>query len=200
MIHEGGDSEGLSGKDGSFLVELAKEAIKLYLTEGKVMNVPENINPLLKEDRGVFVTLTRDGDLRGCIGYPEPIMPLVNALIDAAISAAIRDPRFPPLKSEELAEVQVEVSVLTKPELVEVEKPSDYIQNVKIGEDGLIVEMGPYRGLLLPQVATEWHWNAEEFLSNTCIKAGLPADCWLSEEVKLYKFQSQIFREEIEVQ
>jgi hypothetical protein len=195
MIHKGGDSEGLSRQDGNFLVELAREAIKLYLTEGKVMKVPENINPILKEDRGVFVTLTRDRDLRGCIGYPEPIMPLVNALIDAAISAATRDPRFPPLKSEELAKIQVEVSVLTKPELVEVEKPSDYIQNVNIGEDGLIVEMGPYRGLLLPQVATEWHWDVEEFLSNTCMKAGLPVDCWLSEDVKIYKFQSQIFQE-----
>lgn len=200
MIREGGNSEGLSGEDGSFLVELARKAINIYLAEGKVMEVPENINPVLKGDRGVFVTLTRDGDLRGCIGYPEPIMPLVNALIDAAISAATRDPRFPPLKAEELAKIRVEVSVLTKPRLVEVKKPSDYIQKVKIGEDGLIVEMGPYRGLLLPQVATEWHWNAEEFLSNTCIKAGLPADCWLSEEVKLYKFQSQIFQEEAEVQ
>jgi uncharacterized protein (TIGR00296 family) len=144
---------------------------------------------------GVFVTLNKSGELRGCIGYPEPVMPLLNALIDASISAATRDPRFNPLTSGELDEIHVEVSVLTKPEIIEVKNPSEYVENVKIGDDGLIIEMGPYKGLLLPHVATEWNWSTEEFLSNTCMKAGLSPDCWLSGEARIYKFGSQIFEE-----
>ena len=90
--------------------------------------------------------------------------------------------------------IQVEVSVLTKPVLMSVQKPIDYLKN-KLGEDGLIVEMGVYRGLLLPQVPVEWKWDTEEFLANTCMKAGLSPDCWLQDGVKIYSFQSQIFNE-----
>jgi uncharacterized protein len=185
----------LSEEDGKFLVELARKAIVIYLTEGEVIKIPEDVNPKLKDNMGVFVTLNRENVLRGCIGYPEPVMPLINAVIDAAISAATRDPRFNPLTPVELDEIEVEVSVLTKPELIQVDEPSEYLDNLIIGEDGLIVEMGPYRGLLLPQVATEWEWNKEEFLSNTCMKAGLSPDCWFDKDIKIYKFSSQIFNE-----
>ena len=122
-------------------------------------------------------------------------MPLINAVVDAAISAAVRDPRFNCVELEELDSIQVELSVLTKPELIHVEDPVEYLDNIIIGEDGLIVESGPYRGLLLPQVATEWGWNKEEFLSNTCNKAGLGSECWLSNDVRIYKFSSEIFEE-----
>src|SRR5664279_2742949 len=185
----------LSEEDGKFLVKLARKAIVTYLKEKKVIEIPEDADPKLMEDMGVFVTLNIDNKLRGCIGYPEPVMPLLNAVIDAAISAAIRDPRFNPLTPAELDKIHVEVSVLTKPALIKVDKPVDYINNVEIGQDGLIIESGPYRGLLLPQVATDWGWSVEEFLSNTCLKAGLGSDCWLSTDIKLYKFTSQIFGE-----
>ncbi len=185
----------LSQEEGNFLVKLARKTIEVYLNEEKVLNVPDDTPNTLKEDMGVFVTLNRGDDLRGCIGYPEPIKPLVNAVIEAAISAATQDPRFPPVKPHEMDEITVEVSVLTKPQLIEVDKPADYPEKIKIGEDGLIVETRFYRGLLLPQVATEWRWDAEEFLSNTCMKAGLSPDCWLSPEVKIYQFQGQIFQE-----
>jgi hypothetical protein len=185
----------LSEEDGKFLVKLARKAIVTYLNEKKIIEIPKDADPKLMEDMGVFVTLNIKNELRGCIGYPEPVMPLLNAVIDAAISAAIRDPRFNPLNPAELDKVHVEVSVLTKPDLIKVDKPVDYINNVEIGQDGLIVESGPYRGLLLPQVATEWGWNKEEFLSNTCMKAGLASDCWLKTDVKIYKFASQIFGE-----
>ncbi len=185
----------LSAEDGKFLVELARKAIVTYLVEGKIIKIPEDSNPKLKENMGVFVTLNHGKELRGCIGYPEPVMPLLNAIIDAAISAATRDPRFNPLTPVELDEIHVEVSVLTKPMLMEVENPLEYIEKVKVGQDGLIVDMRPYRGLLLPQVATEWGWDEKEFLSNTCMKAGLSSDCWLSEDVKIYSFASQIFEE-----
>ncbi len=185
----------LTAEDGKFLVELARRAIVTYLVDKKVIEIPKDFNPKLNENMGVFVTLNLGKELRGCIGYPEPVMPLLNAVIDAAISAATRDPRFNPLTPVELDKIQVEVSVLTKPTIIEVENPSEYLQKVRVGEDGLIVEMGPYRGLLLPQVATEWNWNVEEFLSNTCMKAGLSSDCWLNQDVKIYRFASQIFEE-----
>ncbi len=185
----------LSEEDGNFLVKLARRAIKVYLTDGKIIEIPEDTDPKMKEDMGVFVTLNKGNDLRGCIGYPEPVMPLINAVVDAAISAAIRDPRFNPVTPEELENIQVEVSVLTKPELIQVDDPTEYLDNIIIGEDGLIIEMGPYRGLLLPQVATDWGWDKEEFLSNTCNKAGLSPSCWMNNEVKIYKFSSEIFEE-----
>ena len=144
---------------------------------------------------GAFVTLTHNGNLRGCIGYPEPVKPLAQAVVEVAISAAAGDPRFPPVTASELDKIQVEVSVLTKPELIEVQKPAQYLEKVEVGRDGLIVEMGMYRGLLLPQVPVEWNWDIEDFLANTCMKAGLTSDCWLQEGVRIYSFQSQIFTE-----
>lgn len=183
----------LSEEEGKFLVKLAKEAIETFIKDRRKMEVPTDTPDTLKEEMGVFVTLNKDGLLRGCIGYPEPIMPLVNAVIDVAISAAVNDPRFSPVTINELDDLEVEVSVLTKPVLIEVKKPEEYIEKIKIGDDGLIIETGNYKGLLLPQVAVEWGWNVEEFLYNTCVKAGLTADCWIYPDVKIYKFGSQIF-------
>lgn len=187
----------LSEEQGQFLLKLAREAITVYLKEGRVIPIPETTDTLMHENRGVFVTLNKENCLRGCIGYPEPVMPLINAVVDAAISAAVRDPRFNCVTLEELETIELELSVLTKPELIPVDDPTEYLDNIIIGEDGLIVESGPYRGLLLPQVATEWGWNKEEFLSNTCNKAGLSSECWLSGDVKIYKFSSEIFEEDL---
>ena len=185
----------ISEDEGKFLIKIAREAIETFIKERKKINVPENTPNTLKGDMGAFVTLNKDGLLRGCIGYPEPIAPLVNAVIDVAISAAVNDPRFSSVTVNELDDLEIEVSVLTKPELIEVEKPEEYMDKIKVGDDGLIIERGPYKGLLLPQVALEWGWNVEEFLYNTCVKAGLTADCWLYPDVKIYKFGSQIFSE-----
>ena len=185
----------ISEEEGEFLVKLARNAIETYITRKEIIRVPDDLDPILNDEMGAFVTLTRNGDLRGCIGYPEPVKPLALAVVEVAISAATGDPRFPPVTIAELKEIQVEVSVLTKPELIEVKKPSEYLENVKVDRDGLIVEMGMYRGLLLPQVPVEWNWDVEDFLANTCMKAGLPSDCWLEDGVKMYSFQSQIFSE-----
>ncbi len=185
----------INNDDGDFLVKLARSAIETYVTSGRTVNIPEEINPILKEERGVFVTLNSNGELRGCIGYPQPVKPLVEAVIDVAISAATADPRFSRVTPSEMDQIQVEVSVLTKPRLISVQKPVEYLDKVKVGQDGLIVEMGIYTGLLLPQVPLEWKWDVEEFLANTCMKAGLSPDCWLQDGVKIYSFQSQIFEE-----
>jgi uncharacterized protein len=185
----------ISELEGDFLLKLARKAIETYILEGKVLNIPEPPSATLEENMGVFVTLHENGELRGCIGYPEPIKPLIIALIEVAIGAATGDPRFAPLNSHELEKIEVEVSVLTPPERVIVDKPVEYLEKVDIGRDGLIIEKGAFRGLLLPQVPVEWGWDQNEFLTNTCLKAGMSPDCWLQEGVKIYSFQTQIFNE-----
>jgi uncharacterized protein (TIGR00296 family) len=185
----------LTKDEGDFLLNLARTAIETYILKGQVLEVPEPLSTRLKDKMGVFVTLHEKGELRGCIGYPEPVKPLLNALIEVAIGAATGDPRFAPLNSHELEDIHVEVSVLTFPKLIVTDKPSKYLEEIEIGRDGLIIERGIFRGLLLPQVPVEWGWDKEEFLANTCMKAGMSPDCWLQEGVKIYIFQSQIFNE-----
>ncbi len=193
----------LNLEEGKFLVKLARRAVEEYLKRGMQIKPPNNVPEKLKEKRGVFVTINRVmmierervKRLRGCIGFPMPIMPLVEATIESAISAATADPRFRPLEIHELSSVTFEVSVLTVPELIKVDHPRNYPSKIRIGIDGLIVERGLFKGLLLPQVAVEWNWTPEEFLSNCCIKAGLMPDAWLEEETRIYRFQAEIFEE-----
>lgn len=190
-------------EEGVFLVKLSRRAVEEYLVRGVQIKPPENTPEKLWGKMGVFVTINkllesggrRVKRLRGCIGFPLPVMPLVEATIEAAISAATSDPRFPPLKIKELDSVIFEVSVLTVPQLIKVKNPREYPSKIKIGVDGLIVERGFFKGLLLPQVAVEWDWSPEEFLSHCCMKAGLMPDAWLDEDTRIYKFQAEIFEE-----
>jgi AmmeMemoRadiSam system protein A len=138
---------------------------------------------------GAFVTLRVGGDLRGCIGYPEADRVLVDVVEHCAISAAVSDPRFPAVRAAEFPLVVLEISVLGPIE------PVDDIGEIEIGRHGLIVELGRRRGLLLPQVAVEWNWGAEELASNTCAKAGLPRDAWRN-GAKLFKFEAEVYTEE----
>jgi len=190
----------LSLEDGKFLIRLARNAVKTYLTTGNIIKSPENASKRLFEHCGVFVTINRfesgHKKLRGCIGFPYPTNPLMEAVIDSAVSAATRDPRFYPLTLNELINVTFEVSVLTPPEEIEVEDPREYLAEITVGEDGLIVEKGIYKGLLLPQVPIEWKWGEEEFLCQCCVKAGLSPDSWLIKGVKIYKFQALVFEED----
>lgn len=135
---------------------------------------------------GAFVTLRIGGQLRGCIGYPEPELPLIEAVERCAVSAAISDPRFPPVSKAEWQHVDLELSVLGP-----IERVRD-LSDVVVGRDGLIVEFGRRRGLLLPQVAVEWKWDAAEFASQTCTKAGLPRDAW-QKGATLFKFEAEVF-------
>ena len=190
----------LSLEEGKFLIQLSRRAVNEKLASGKTISPPKETPKKLFEKCGVFVTIStlRGGEkeLRGCIGYPYPISPLVEVVIDSAINAATQDPRFEPLTLRELSKVIFEVSVLTPPEPVEVKNPKAYLSKIKVGEDGLIVEKGFYRGLLLPQVPIEWGWSEEEFLCQCCVKAGLPPDSWLTKDAKIYKFKAIIFEEE----
>jgi uncharacterized protein (TIGR00296 family) len=190
----------LSLEEGKFLVELARRAVKEYLQNRRKINVPSDISEKLLQPCGVFVTINSitDGEkeLRGCIGYPYPTAPLAEAVIESAISSATQDPRFYPLSLKELDNVVFEVSVLTPPQLVDAKRSKEYPAKIKVGKDGLIVERGMFKGLLLPQVPVELKWDEEEFLCQCCVKAGLPPDNWLLDGTKIYKFQAIIFEEE----
>jgi len=129
------------------------------------------------------------GELRGCIGYIEPRFPLVETVQEVAQKAALEDPRFPPLTPRELGKVDIEISVLSP-----LKKVSD-VNEIVVGTHGLVIDAGYTRGLLLPQVATEWGWEREQFLSQTCRKAGLQADAWKLKRVTIYSFTSAVFSE-----
>jgi len=184
----------LTLEEGKLLVKLARRTIETYLREGRKPQAPK-VPAKLRERRGVFVTLNKGGELRGCIGHPLPQMPLIDAVIDSAISSATRDPRFPSITPEEFPEVEIEVSVLSKPEVIKVKSPREYPKHITVGRDGLIIEWSGYAGLLLPQVPVEWGWDIEEFLAHTCMKAGLMPDYWLREGVRISKFSAQVFKE-----
>lgn len=148
------------------------------------VSAPELLRPC-----GAFVTLEKHGDLRGCIGYPEPVRPLWQAVSEAAQSAALRDPRFPPVRAKELKDLAIEVSVLSD------FRPFAGPEALVVGRDGLYIRKGFYSGLLLPQVASEYGWDAEEFLRHVCRKAGLPEEAWRSEEADLKVFEVQLLHE-----
>jgi uncharacterized protein (TIGR00296 family) len=189
----------LTPDEGTFLVKLARKAVEENLKDGRIMTPPRDVSPKLQERSGVFVTINsvkgQKRKLRGCIGFPYPTHPLVRAVVEAAVESATGDPRFPPMKSRELEQVVFEVSVLTPPQLVAAASPKEYPSRIEVGVDGLIVENGLYKGLLLPQVPVEWEWDSEEFLCQCCLKAGLPPDCWVIKGTKIYKFTSIIAQE-----
>lgn len=186
----------LTLEDGKALIRIAREAIKEELT-GERCVISASAKKKYSEKTGVFVTLNKDKELRGCIGYIEPIMPLWKTVYSAAKNAAFSDPRFNPLSLEEFNNIEIEISVLTLPELIKTKKPEEYFTKIKIGRDGLIVEQESCRGLLLPQVFPEWKADAKKALEMTCQKAGLLKNSWKDmQKTRVYKFKCQIFSEE----
>jgi len=179
------------------LIDSARRSIKLFFSD-KSIETWESKEKWLNEKLGVFVTLQRypGRELRGCIGFPYPTLPLGKAIIEAAKLSAFEDTRFPPLVEDEIDKITIEISVLTKPQEIKSDKKSDIINDIEIGKDGLIVEYSGYSGLLLPQVASEEEWDAEHFLEQTCIKAGVSPKSWKNKGCRIYKFQAQIFSEE----
>jgi uncharacterized protein len=153
--------------------------------------------PIFAEPRGVFVTLRRHPSkaLRGCIGFPLPVYPLRAAIPRAAYAAAVDDPRFPPVGSEELDRLTIELSVLTVPVAIDADPRRELPRQVVVGRDGLIVDRGGASGLLLPQVAVEFGWDPVEFLAETCGKAGLPPDAWLRPGATVRRFSAELFEE-----
>ncbi len=177
-----------SKEDGEKLLKLARNVIE-HEFDSKVK--PEKLEgKQFMQARGVFVTLTLNGELKGCIGLPYPTKKLSDAVVEAAKSAAFSDPRFLPLQKSEFDKVKIEISILTMPQEVKE------ISEIKVGTDGLICNCVGYSGLLLPQVAREYKWSKLQFLEALCSKAGLPKNAWQDKKFKLWKFQAEIFEEQ----
>ena len=137
----------------------------------------------------MFVTLRQGKELRGCIGYVEPRLPLANAVAEVAQKAAFEDPRFAPLDSDELTTIDIEISVLSPLEKVE------NVEEIEVGKHGLVIEAGMLKGLLLPHVAVEYGWSREQFLNHAALKAGLPAEAWHNRRTRLFAFTTETFSE-----
>jgi hypothetical protein len=177
------------------LIDLARQSIRDFF-ENKKTSISDKIKKDFGKKQGAFVSVYVKDELNGCMGYPLAIKSLYEAVVEMARFAAFEDPRFPPLLRSQMKDLRIEISVLTVPEEIKVKKAEEYLKKFRVGEDGLIVhdELGG-SGLLLPQVAVEWKWNEEEFLNQTCVKAGLNPDCWRDLRHKVYKFQAQVFTE-----
>ncbi len=180
------NSDLLNIDEQKLILKLAEETVK-SVVRGEKPEVPENLPPITKEKRGAFVTLNKNHQLRGCIGYIVPIKPLYETIMEMGKAAALRDPRFQPVEPDELDDIDVEVSVLTVPHVI------DDVNEIEVGKHGIIIRKGHSQGLLLPQVATEYGWDRETFLKHTCRKAGLPTDAWLDDDTEIKIFSAQVF-------
>jgi AmmeMemoRadiSam system protein A len=182
-------SEGLTLDEKRTLLRLARSTLESHYA-GLALPEPAQPTEALMDARGAFVTLLAvKGELRGCIGHVEGVEPLWKSVRENALAAALRDPRFPPVEPGELSQLVIEVSVLSP--MVKVAS----IDEIVVGRDGLLIERGAARGLLLPQVATDHRWDTETFLKQTCIKAGLADDCWRSAGARISRFSAEVFSE-----
>lgn len=180
----------LTAEQRQTLLSIARRSIEAVL-EGRRPDLdPSRFDETLRRPSGAFVSLhTRGGDLRGCIGSIQPVAPLCNAVSSSAVNAAFRDPRFFPVRAEELPNLHIEISVMSP-----IERVAN-VEEIEVGRDGLIVSRGSRAGLLLPQVATEYGWDRETFLRQTCMKAGLSPDSWRLPECRIERFSAEVFGE-----
>ncbi|MDI6765279.1 MAG: AmmeMemoRadiSam system protein A [Bacteroidota bacterium] len=179
----------LSTNDKKILLETARKSIEAAI-EGNKFESPRSVSSALKESCGAFVTLHKYGELRGCIGYIEGVLPLIETVKDVAAKAATEDYRFNPVTQDEMPEIDIEISVLTPLRLIKD------INEIEVGKHGIVMQREHNRGLLLPQVATEYGWDRETFLNQTAHKAGLSADAWKKPDTNIYIFSAEIFGEE----
>ncbi|MFQ5631207.1 MAG: AmmeMemoRadiSam system protein A [bacterium] len=179
----------LSKDEQEYLLEFARKTIEAKL-RGEAPPTYDDKFPRLKEERGAFVTLNKDKNLRGCIGLITGIKPLYQTIQEVAEAAAFQDPRFPPLTEDELPETTLEISVLSP-----LRKISN-IKKIKVRKHGLFIKLGNDQGLLLPQVAANNKWSRQTFLEHTCLKAGLPKDAWKDPAAEIMIFGAQVFEEE----
>lgn len=177
---------GLSAEDKERLHRLARQTIEAKCRGEKAAAI-ETSSPLLQEHRGAFVTLKKHGELRGCIGHVSGDRPLAQTVAAMAAAAAFEDPRFLPVTQDELADLEIEISVLTPPRQI------NNVDEIQVGVHGIILQQGGRSGLLLPQVASEYGWDRETFLQQTCRKAGLPSDAWKDQQTRIYIFSAEVF-------
>jgi AmmeMemoRadiSam system protein A len=183
----------LSEDEKRLALAMARRTLVVYLEEGRIPSRDELWVPgegVFLENRAVFVTLKESGALRGCIGHIVPVEPLWMSIRANAIAAATRDPRFPKVISREVAELKIEVSVLTPPR--EIEGPEKF----EVGKHGIILELGGYSAVFLPQVAPEQGWDADTTLSYLSMKAGLAPDGWRNPRARFRVFEAEVFGED----
>jgi AmmeMemoRadiSam system protein B/AmmeMemoRadiSam system protein A len=183
-----GETGMLNAEEKATLLRVARETLEQYLTNGTMPRYTVD-EPALLQANGAFVTLKNRGQLRGCIGQMRASQELFRTVQEMAIAAATEDPRFPPVREEDLKDIHIEISVLFPMQYVNA------VDEIEVGRDGLYITLGPYSGVLLPQVATEQGWDRDEFLRNVCLKAGLPTDAWQKDAI-LYRFAAQVFGED----
>lgn len=183
------DPGSLSDGARADLLTLARGALEAHFRGEPAPRLASDRAETFGQPRGLFVTLRKDGELRGCIGTLEPTGHLTRVVAEYALRAAFEDPRFPPLRRDELPACQIEISVMTAP------SPLERAEELEVGRDGLILELHGRRGLLLPQVATEWGFDAPRFLAEVSRKAGLPAEAWRDPSARLWTFRAEVFSE-----
>jgi len=189
------NNEQLTNQEKNYLLDLARKTLEYYFETGKKLEIDEReISENLKQERGVFITLNKHEQLRGCIGYILPHGKIYEAVIDNALNAAFDDPRFGPLQENELEDVEIEVSILTEPQELPISNPQDYLTRLRPEIDGVILKQGSNSATYLPQV-WESLKNPGEFLESLCQKAGLNANCWLNEKTKISIYQAIVFSE-----
>ncbi|RKY86111.1 AMMECR1 domain-containing protein [candidate division KSB1 bacterium] len=182
------NKQNLSDKIKSDLIEIAKTSIEKSVKGEKLPDFKFD-EPVMNEKRGAFVTIKKSGKLRGCIGYVLPLFPLYETVLKAAKAAALEDPRFPSVSKNELKDLKIEISVLTP--MKEIED----VNEIEVGKHGIMIKKGPYQGLLLPQVATEYNWDRKTFLEHTCLKAGLDMNAWRDKDTTILIFSAEVFEE-----
>lgn len=178
----------LTKEEKEILLAIARDSIEAAVNKTPYF-LPSSQTPQLEEKCGAFVTLHSQGELRGCIGYIEGIIPLMETVQEVAVKAALEDPRFDPVNADELENIDIEISVLSP-----LKKIND-LNKIEVGKHGLVIKHGYSRGLLLPQVAVEYNWDRETFLSQTCRKAGIGADKWKDPAIEIFIFSAEIFGE-----
>ena len=188
MQNQSSPEHELSTDDKKQLLKIARQTISNTVT-GKSPASYKPESPIFAEKRGAFVTIHKNNQLRGCIGFLHPVKSLLETIIEKAEAAAISDPRFTPVQPNEISDIDIEISVLSP-----LREISD-ISEIEIGKHGLYIEKALNKGLLLPQVATEYKWDSNTFLEHTCIKAGLPTDAWKDKNTIIYIFSADVFNE-----
>jgi MEMO1 family protein len=177
----------LSARDKDELLTLARKSVDQAVRTGKPYQVADSSSSTLNQERGAFVTLKEQGQLRGCIGYTSASKPLNMTVRDTATLAALRDSRFRPVTASELGLLEYEISVLSP-----LRRVTD-VRQIKVGQDGLLMKNGDYEGLLLPQVPTEEGWDRQKFLEQTCAKAGMQTNCWKDDNTDIFMFTAVVF-------
>jgi AmmeMemoRadiSam system protein A len=184
----------ITNEDRAALLRLARSSIEAKLVKEMMVIRPEKLTPALKENRGCFVTLHKNGALRGCIGTIEAIKPLVDSVEENALNAAFRDHRFSSLEEKELKDINIEVSVLSVPQELSFEDNNDLKRKLKKGIHGVILSSGWHKATFLPQVWEQLP-EVENFLEHLCIKAGMGKDCWKNKTTRIQTYETEFFSE-----